>query len=561
MSILLCYIILMRSNNNKLQNNSNNCEIKGNNNTVTQNIIDIDKLLEAVQLSTSEKIEDQKKIIECKDEIIENSKEKLEAAKQRIIELEQSLNNQNELIMNLDNIYANNNSLNISERYVSALNKFNNGDFNSALKLIDDELISQSESEIAESIVLKANIYQLKSDFKLAEMYFLKAIASYPCWFTYINIINFYHYINDFKNCKYYLLKCLKLSLSSYEKIYTVHKLACVYERLNDFTRSRSKFSLAIEMLRRENNPSSYMLLENISVNTNYGLLLYRENKYKESVIYCKKAIEILNNHNIKMSESEHSNMVVIYNNIGLAEYKLENYEEAETQFLHALEILDENKYSLKTDKAMIQTNLAILYMDQNMYQEAQQNLDLSFDIYNEAVKLNPSTFLPAIAEVYHSYASLYKKRNDISISDSYYLKSLKVYNDLSINYSETYTRRLLGILNDQVVALGSRATKFAKNNEFIMAENLSSKIIDLLNLDSISQVKEVIISKVKYLDFLANTQCENNKRKIAESNYIESLRLFDSLSLETQEDYIDLIKVVKKDMSIMYHELSMGLS
>ncbi len=206
------------------------------------------------RLSDKEKIEQfaEAERYRMQAELQQLQKEKIELEK-RITTLLQEFNNKD--ITNTDALYQ------------EAFALFMNGKVDDALGALDEARLEAREKELekerkkqAETRILKAELLQLKFDFKGASEQFDRALSIDSSWIIHMKAAGFYQFLNDFPTADKLYQQALALADSSAERAATLNNLANLHRARNDFEAAEKGFqeALAIRRTLSRTNPDTY---------------------------------------------------------------------------------------------------------------------------------------------------------------------------------------------------------------------------------------------------------------------------------------------------------------
>jgi len=249
----------------------------------------------------------------------------------------------------------------------------------------------------------------------------------------------------------------------------------------------------------------------NIDLLNIFSVILLKQNKFNESLIYFEKIIK---------NQQENPS---IFNNYGSAYMGIHKYEEAKNYFIKAIK--------LKKDYFQAYNNLGISYSKLEQYNEA-------IDTYNESLKIKID-----YAEAYNNLGITYQKveKYDLSIiafnnAIKFNNKYVEAYNNLGLTYlfKDESSNALLNFnkainlkkdFNEAIINLGDLYSKYDEIEKSLDYYLKSLKI----NPNSDYLIGKIIHQKIKIFDWknldyflnLLEEQMKKNKKTIDPSIYL----------------------------------------
>lgn len=127
----------------------------------------------------------------------------------------------------------------------------------------------------------------------------------------------------------------------------------------------------------------------------NYAYFCDNQNNFKDSEVYYKRAISILDKQEDKESLDNVKNKASLLNNLATLYYCTHRFTEGEAMYKEALEICHRLAYSnpqtYESDVAQTQYNIGLLKIDMKQYKEAIPPLEETLSIYRRISQTNPA--------------------------------------------------------------------------------------------------------------------------------------------------------------------------
>ncbi len=187
--------------------------------------------------------------------------------------------------------------------YQEAFALFMNGNVDEALDVLDDTKLNAKKQELkheqqklAETFLLKADLLQLKFDFKAAVKNFEEALSIAPVWANYLKAANFHQFLNDFLPAETLYKQALALAETSDEKATTLNNLAALQSDKNEFEAAELGYREALQ-IRRElaaTNPQAF--LPDVAMTLiNLGIFYLQSVPERDKSVACiAEALQIL---------------------------------------------------------------------------------------------------------------------------------------------------------------------------------------------------------------------------------------------------------------------------
>jgi len=229
--------------------------------------------------------------------------------------------------------------------------------FNQAISFNPNkDLYQEAIYSIAQSISREADEEARRQDYNSAIPKYLEAISNYPNFTqAYFQLAKSFYSLGDYEEAKLYLLQCLDINPNQPQPLMM---LATIYMRMKDFANAENYYRKAINV-----DPQSYKAYFRL------GTLLMQEGEASqglyEAKIFLEKSIAL---------KSDYYNA---YENLGIVNKYLKNYDNAIENFLITIDILGDK--SKKRYKSLYL--LADIYNTKKEYKTAKDYALVAVDI------------------------------------------------------------------------------------------------------------------------------------------------------------------------------------
>lgn len=199
---------------------------------------------------------------------------------------------------------------------------------------------------------------------------------------------------------------------------------------------SRFDFNTALEMLKLRADLDT----TNVQNVWQCAELCHKQKRFTDAEKYYLIAVRKA----ISIEDSYTSGRIL--NNIGLMCYTLGDYVKSKLYLLYSskfrMDLANQDKaYFPELGESML--NLAALYMKIHDYTEAEKELLLLLDYYNELIVNQPGMYERNIANALNNLGLLYDELRDYPKSQTYFLRALEYYNDLYTHDSDEFRESL----------------------------------------------------------------------------------------------------------------------
>ncbi|MEE9904222.1 MAG: tetratricopeptide repeat protein [Chlorobium sp.] len=259
--------------------------------------------------------------------------------------------------------------------YQEAFALFMNGKVDEALDVLDDAKLNAKKQELkheqqklAETFLLKADLLQLKFDFKSAAKNFEEALSIAPVWANYLKAANFHQFLNDFLPAENLYTQALALVETPDEKATTLNNLANLQKARNEFEAAELGYREALQ-IRRElaaTNPQAFLPYVATTLN-NLAALQSDKNEFEAAELGYREALGIYRELAATNPQAYLPYVAGTLNNLALLQKARNKFEDAELGYREALgiyrELVATNPQAFLPDVAMTLINLGIFYL------------------------------------------------------------------------------------------------------------------------------------------------------------------------------------------------------
>jgi tetratricopeptide (TPR) repeat protein len=349
-------------NSIRLNKSDNNIIIYETGEGATVNVyqIRIDELPHVAEYK--ERIEELKELLATTKEL--HNKIRLEWSKEKA-DLEQKVADTEAKIQDIIKSYETV-DINSSPLYKEAFELFINGKLDEALAVLDEAKLEANEKKDADIRILKAQMLELKYDFKNAEANYLKSVSIFFSFKNNLQIANFYYKLNEFKKAEPYYTHCITLAKTADKKAGILHNLGVLQSTINEYPKAEASYREALQ-IRRElaaANPQAYLPDVAMTLN-NLGNLQKNINKYPKAEASYREALQIWRELAATNPQAYLPYVATTLNNLGVLQRNINEYPKAEAFYREALQIRCElaaaNPQAYLPDVATTLNNLGYL--------------------------------------------------------------------------------------------------------------------------------------------------------------------------------------------------------
>jgi CHAT domain-containing protein/Tfp pilus assembly protein PilF len=422
-----------------------------------------------------------------------------------------------------------------------------------------EKYLSDKHPDFATSLNQLSKVYKARGQFDLALSLRHRVLeirketlpVKHPDYSSSLNNLgNLYLIVGDYAQAEKYYLEALELRKSVFTENHSyyatsLHNLGDVYFAQGDFKKAVSYYDEAIEVKRKLK----------INTNVDYFKTCINLTKVLIEIGSYEKAEKLLTETIVtlgKLQKNEYSVFANALNLLGLVYYKKGQYDLAEKEYLHCLEILENNEAFGKKSKIYSD---GVYYLGRNYLKKKdfinaekcfKSVLDARLELYTR------NTNHPDMAKTYKCFGDLYFMTQKFDSSEFFYLKAFEINKKIfGENHRETIKRQ---------IELANLYTVTGRMKE---AFELKNKIFDL-KLKEISDLFEWLTEDQKedlwnaenifYLElFDFGDKCFKALPELAALNYNASLIMKGKLleSKISSENYYLEVDKLRDEMAI----------
>ncbi|MDX2248675.1 MAG: tetratricopeptide repeat protein [Bacteroidia bacterium] len=384
-----------------------------------------------------------------------------------------------------------------TDLYVSAFRRFEQGDVQGALQLLDPDALSADLSRIRreqaqgqqliaigqgrlvaaqeaihqgiENYKLKARLCVLDYRFDEAERSFQKAVDADTTDFD--NVFEFANFLreqNRFMLSVKQYKRALELAASLTHQADVLHNLGIVWSVQNDYLQALVVLEEALKIYQSlaEADPSAHLPYVATTLH-NLVSIWTAQNDYARGVSVYEEALNIYRRLANNNPELYLAYVARAQNSLGKALADKNDYARAMISYEEALEI----HYKLAATNseihlsyvAMTLNNLGGVLMAQNNYARSVHVYEEALNIYRRLAKNNPEANLHYVARVQIGLANSWRSQNDYVRAMPAYEEALAIYRKLAETSPEAY-------LPNVAVALNNLGAALADQNDYTQA-------------------------------------------------------------------------------------------
>lgn len=253
------------------------------------------------------------------------------------------------------------------------------------------------------------------------------------------------------EDAEYYFKEALEVS----NKYRYIHGIARGYNELGLFYRDQERNVEAIEafLYSRELFESEGNLIAAAKATTNLAKLHMNIEAYAEALKYYQKSLTLREQLNDDLQ------LAIIYRDLGTLSRYTKNYDEMLQYSLKSKQLFEKLKRYIDVFHVSVQVAESYYYLDQN---------EKSKETYLEALRLVPLYKIQDASNLYHNFATFYKKIDQQDSALYYYQKAQKIFitnNDnerLSVNYNN---------LGNLYIVIGDRKKALTNFNKSLVLQ------------------------------------------------------------------------------------------
>lgn len=271
-------------------------------------------------------------------------------------------------------------------------------------------------------------------------------------------IIQTAHAISTNKSTRSELLSLLEYyvtreTFSNSEKAAMLNILAAVYNERGLLQDAEATYQKVINLL--ENSEVSSK--SQISAYSNYGQIIYLRGRYREALVYHKKANRQLEGNEELLSDTEKG---LVYNNAAVVYQEIGEWKKAREFYEKALKMMERSADNYSSAYATLKQNLGIICRVEGNFEDSLQYLQESLHLHREIYGIDH----PAIGNTLTSIGETYYDMGDISQAKENYEAGLKMITNVYPQdhiYAAGVYHNLSAVFKDE--GDYKRAKKYAK--------------------------------------------------------------------------------------------------
>lgn len=359
--------------------------------SLTVNEIHLEKFLDLYTKELKDRIKELEKLVKCTEECVGNKQQEYILT---IEQLTRQLAERESRLKNFVEQYQDKDLSHLPESYQTVFELFVQGECETALALLDEEILRENEKNQAENRILKGNILLSLDRIKEAEANFKKAVEIYPSVENYQSCGNFYGHIRQAKKA----IACFKKAIKQ-----------------ND--------DMLMGMVLLHGLGSFYLLLED------------KHNADR----YYQQAWNLMIQLSDKQGSTPYSATLGLLCDMAWLAFENKDYTQAEDKYRNALEVqrkvLEDGQKNFPYNQLAdtLQCLARVLAAKQEESEAGELFLE-AIDIWEKHVDENPDLFYPQFADALKYYADLLSEK-DVSKAESYYLRALSIFRNRVSKY------------------------------------------------------------------------------------------------------------------------------
>lgn len=324
-----------------------------------------------------------------------------------------------------------------TDLYKSAFSLLIQGQLDSALALLDDNIIDaeiakaqKMQQKTQKAIWSGINAYRLKAyaalskfDFESMEKYFHKMIEIDTTEYSsYWDFGDRYAFQKQFHLALPLYEQALNLCPINYGRAQILNNLGLIYENQNNISASISAFEEALLNYKREKDKyPEYVNLGIATTLNNLGNLYRDQNDVSKALDAYQKSLVIRRQLAKKYPEYVEIEIPLILNSMGLLYVDMNEFQQALSFYDEALaiDLKYAEKYPLRIQlhTSRIFTNKATCYLYQKKYQLAKENYKKALKLLRELSKDNPDKYAADLTKVLTNLCATYQNLSDFENS------------------------------------------------------------------------------------------------------------------------------------------------
>ncbi|QGY47284.1 tetratricopeptide repeat protein [Maribellus comscasis] len=240
-------------------------------------------------------------------------------------------------------------------------------------------------------------------------------------------------------------------------------------------------------------------------------------------------------------------------NNLGLLYNELQDYTNAKSAYMEALEISREltKKYSKNYNSyvAMTLNNMGNLYSDLQDYTNAKNAYLEALEIKRELAKKHPESYISDVATTINNLGNLYSDLQDYTNAKSAYLEALEIRSELAKKYPESYN-------SDVAMTLNNLGGLFYYLQDYTNAKSAYMEALEIKRELAKKYPESYISDVATIINNLGSLYRELQDYTNAKSAYMEALEISKELAKKYPESYNSDVANTINNMGSLYREL-----
>ncbi len=348
----------------------------------------------------------------------------------------------------------------LSPRQIAAYRAFENGNYQSALEILDlneimSDLVHGEEMFHANRVGVQTHVNELLQRIKvltargvdgetaaeIKQIYATVAQSIQECGLKQEPLFKYAEFLyrqNDFmpaikvaEQLKYYYSDPENPAREE-EKAKLCNLLGILYSETNDRDKGEAAFAEALEIYRRLAAQGSAAFEADIAMcYNNFGTLYYDMQRYEEGEEAMKRAVEMYGRL-AQHSAAFEPDLATCYDNLGALYSDMQCYEKAEEAYSKAIGIrarlAKQKPAQYECDLAVSHNNFGTLYFETQRYDEAERAYTGAIAIRERLAKQNPDAFEHDLAVSYHNFGDLSYQMQRYEAAGKAYADAAKIY-------------------------------------------------------------------------------------------------------------------------------------
>lgn len=356
------------------------------------------------------------------------------------------------------------------EFYKKAFDYFIQGKVEEALEVLNSEKLEdalrsaretkqkaeETIKKIAESYVLKAEIFRIEFNFVEAEKSYINAIQADPDNFESIaSHAHFLYYQNKFSKSLDEYKKALPMAKTDNQKAEIHNRLGNLYRETTRFDKALDAFTKALDLRRKLADKNPEYKPDLARTLCDMGAAYRDARRTNEALAKYDEALKIYKELRIKKPNAYLADEAFALNRLGVLYLDIPRYASTSyplEAFNKALEnckqLAKENQDTYPAYVAMVLTDWATYYGENNRFNEAEAAYKEALSIRRKLAKKNPNN-LPYVANILVNLGLLHFYTDNHSKTEDNYNEALKIYRELADENPNAYRPKVAWTLSN----------------------------------------------------------------------------------------------------------------